>query len=366
MHDLAHFAIVVLLVALTVLAAVALQRLAALVRIPAPALLLVAAAGASAMFPRLRGAGIITDQRIVTVALAVILFEGGLRLGRRGVRRDAAAIAWLGVAGTLVTTAALATGVHLLFGQDWRTALLIGAALAPTDPAAVFSVLCGREIEGRTGTLLEGESGANDPVGIAVLVSLLGATGSGWHAVGSGLGHFALQLGVGVVVGIGGGWLAAQAMSRLTLPNAALYPVVALTAAFVLYGAAGALDGSGYLAVFLAGMVVGERRSRHEREVVRFAENVAGIAEMVAFVVLGLSVDVAAVLRHHLWLGLGIAALTIVVVRPVFVGAVLAPIRMTRGERGFVLFSGLKGAVRCCWAPMSWPTARAMLPGSMT
>jgi cell volume regulation protein A len=113
----------------------------------------------------------------------------------------------------------------------------------------------------------------------------------------------------------------------------------------VLYGAAGALDGSGYLAVFLAGMVVGERRNRHEREVVRFAENVAGIAEMVAFVVLGLSVDVAAVLRHHVWLGLGVAALTIVVVRPVFVGAVLAPIKMSRGERGFVLFSGLKGAV---------------------
>lgn len=346
MHDLVPFAETTLFVALALLVAVGSNRFAEWARIPAPALFLIAAAVASDLVPRLGGLDIVTDQRIVTIALVVILFDGGMHIGWGRMRPALGGVVWLGVAGTVVTTAALAVGAHYLFGFDWRAALIIGAALAPTDPAVVFSVLGRREVSGRSGTLLEGESGANDPVGIALMISLLGATGGGWGAIGSGVGHFALQLAVGLVVGIGGGWLLLQLMRRVTLPSAALYPVQTVGFALVLYGLATAVDGSGYLAVFIAGILVGDERAPYKREIEQFAGGLASLAEIVAFVVLGLSVDLGTVFGgNRIWIGLGIAALLILVVRPVLVGALLLPVRLTRGERSFVLFSGLKGAV---------------------
>jgi cell volume regulation protein A len=346
MRDLVPFAVITLLVALALLIAVGSNRIAERIHVPAPALFLIAAAVAAELAPRVGGLSIIVDQRIVTVALVVILFDGGMHIGWVRTRTAAGAIVWLGVAGTVVTAAAMAIGAHLLFGFDWRTALLIGAALAPTDPAVVFSVLGRREISGRSGTLLEGESGANDPVGIALMVSLLGATGGGWSAVGSGLGHFALQLAVGGVVGVGGGWLLLQLMRRVALPNEALYPVQTIAFAVLLYGVATACAGSGYLAVFLAGIIVGDARAPYKREIERFTGALASIAEIVAFVVLGLSVDLNSVFAgDQLWEALGLAALLIVIVRPVLVGLLLLPIRLTRGERLFVTLSGLKGAV---------------------
>ncbi|HEV7203983.1 MAG TPA: potassium/proton antiporter [Jatrophihabitans sp.] len=346
MHDLVPFAVVTLTVAAALLVAVGSNRLAERIRIPAAAIFLIVAAAASDLVPRLGDLSVVTDQRIVTIALVVILFDGGMHIGWSRMRPAAGAVVWLGVAGTVVTAGALALGAHYLFGFDWRTGLLIGAALAPTDPAVVFSVLGRREISGRSGTLLEGESGANDPVGIALMVSLLGATGGGWSAVGSGVGHFALQLVVGGAVGVGGGWVLLQLMRRLPLPSEALYPVQTVAFALLLYGVATAAEGSGYLAVFVAGILVGDSRAPYKREIERFAGALASIAEIVAFVVLGLSVDLSSVLHDgHLWTGLGLAGLLIVVVRPLLVGAVLLPVRLARNERSFVLFAGLKGAV---------------------
>ena len=346
MHDLVPFAETVLLVALTVLLAVGSNRLAEWSRIPAPALFLVTAAIASDLIPRLDGLDVVTNQRIVTAALVMILFDGGMHIGWKRMRPAAGGVLWLGVAGTVVTSAAIAVLVHGLLDFEWRTALLLGAALGPTDPAVVFSVLGRREITGRSGTLLEGESGANDPVGIALMVSLLAAGGTGWHAVGDGLGHFALQLVVGAVVGVVGGWLLLRLMRRLPLPSAALHPLQVIAGAFVLYGLATVLEGSGFLAVFLAGILIGDERAPYKREIEQFAGALASLSEIVAFVVLGLSVQVGPILTGaSLRNGLLVAALLMVLVRPVLVGLVLAPIRLSRGERGFVLFSGLKGAV---------------------
>jgi cell volume regulation protein A len=345
-HDLVPFAIVLLTVALCLLAAVGSNRLAGLVRVPAPALFLIVAAVASEVFPSLRGLSIVNDQRIVTVALAVILFDGGMRIGWKRMRTAAGAVVWLGVAGTAVTAAVVALAAHLIVGLDWHAALLLGAALAPTDPAVVFSVLGRREITGRSGVLLEGESGANDPVGIALMVSLLGASGGGWGSLGSGLGHFALQLVVGAAFGVVGGWMLLQLMRRLPLPNEALYPVRTIAVAILLYGAATALDGSGFLAVLLAGILVGDERAPYKREIERFSGALASLAEIVAFVVLGLSVDLAGVFGPgRIWPALGLALLLIVVIRPIFGGLVLWPVRLARNERLFVLLSGLKGAV---------------------
>jgi cell volume regulation protein A len=234
----------------------------------------------------------------------------------------------------------------VLFGFAWETSLLIGAALAPTDPAVVFSVLGRREVTGRSGTLLEGESGANDPVGIAIMVSLLAAGNGGWHSVGVGVWHFLLQMSVGTAVGLAGGWLLLQLMRRMSLPSAALYPVQTIAVALVLYGAAASLEGSGFLAVFIAGVMVGDQRAPYKREIENFAGALAGLSEFVAFVVLGLSVNLTGIIKDdRVWVAVALAGLLILVVRPLGVGAVLAPIDLTRGERAFVLFSGLKGAV---------------------
>ncbi len=346
MHDLVPFAVTCVLLAAALLAAVGSNRLAERIRIPAPALFLIVAAVVAAIVPKSDRLSIVADQRIVTVALVLILFDGGMHIGWARMRTAAGAVVWLGVAGTAVTAAALALAAHGLFGFDWRPALLIGAALAPTDPAVVFSVLGRREISGRTGTLLEGESGANDPVGIALMVSLLGATGSGWSAVGSGIGQFGLQLVVGTAFGLVGGWLLRELMRRVVLPNAALYPVQTVAFALLLYGGATALHGSGFLAVFLAGILVGDARTRAEQEIKRFSGALAALAEIVAFVVLGLSVELSSVVTgNRVWVGLGLAALLMLVIRPVLVGLLLLPVRLRSGERLFVLWAGLKGAV---------------------
>ncbi|WP_375496844.1 potassium/proton antiporter [uncultured Jatrophihabitans sp.] len=346
MDDLIPFAEVILILAVALLLLVGSNRVAERLHIPAPALFLIVAAVASNVFADLGSLSVVDNQRIVTVALVIILFDGGMHIGWERMRPAAGSVAWIGVAGTVVTSAALALGAHYLFGFEWRTALIVGAALAPTDPAVVFSVLGRREISGPSGTILEGESGANDPVGIALLISILGASGAGLGAVGSGVGHFALQLAVGAVVGLVGGWLLLQVMRRLPLPNEALYPVQTVAFALALYGVATVAAGSGYLAVFIAGIFIGDERAPYKREIERFAAALASIAEIVAFVVLGLSIDVTALFDGDtFWIGLGIAALLIVVVRPVLVGLLILPLPMTRGERSFVLFSGLKGAV---------------------
>jgi potassium/hydrogen antiporter len=344
--DVGQYGLLVLLVSTALLAAVSSNRLAAVIRVPAPALFLAGAAAAARVVPGLGSAPLITVQRIVTVALIVILFDGGMSIGLRRFRTAAAAIVWLGVAGTVVTAGALAAAAHLLLGFGWHPALLLGTALAPTDPAVVFSVLRGREIGGRSGTLLEGESGLNDPVGIALLVSLLGAGGGGLADVGSALGTFALQMAVGAAVGIAVGLLERTLALRLAPPNPALRALRALAFAGIVYGGATVLRGSGFLAVFLAGIVVGDVDTPAGADVVRVTRALAMLAEIVVFVVLGLTISLPEVATPGVLLpGVLLAALMIVVVRPLLVGAVLLPIRLTRAERLFVLWSGLKGAV---------------------
>jgi len=346
MGDVQPFALAVTLVALAALLAVLSNRLSERVRVPAPAFFLVAAALASDVFPWLRELPIKVDQRLVTVALVVILFDGGMHIGWSRFRSAAGAVLWIGVAGTAVTAAGMAVLAHVLFGFGWHSALLLGTALAPTDPAVVFSVLGRREIVGRTGTIVEGESGANDPVAIALMVSLLGATGGGVHAVAEGVGEFALQMALGAVFGAVGGYLLLQLMRRVPLPNAALYPVQTIAFACLIYGVATVAHGSGFLAVFLAGIIVGDARAPYKREIEHFASGLGSVAEIVVFTVLGLTISLGQVLRDgELWTGLALAALLILLVRPVLVGLVLAPIKLRRGERVFVLWAGLKGAV---------------------
>ena len=346
MTDTGPFAQLLLVVSLAAIAAVLSNRLTARLRVPAPALFLAAAAVAAAALPDLGAPPERMVERIVTVALLCILFDGGMHIGWRRFRGAAAPIVVVGVAGTFLTAAAVAVVAHFGFGFSWYVALLLGTAIAPTDPAVVFSVLGQREIPGRSSTILEGESGANDPVGIALLVSLLtvGSLSSG--ALVQVVGEFGLQMGVGAALGLVGGRALLWFIRRVSLPSEGLYPLRTLASVLVLYGATTIAHGSGFLAVFIAGIVLGDERAPFKREIERFHSALASLAEIVAFVVLGLTVDLGDLTRTDVWVpGLVLGAALALVIRPLLVGLCLMPARLHRNETAFVLFAGLKGAV---------------------
>ena len=346
MTDTGPFAQLLLLLSLAVIAAVLSNRLTARIRVPAPALFLAGSAIAGAVLPGLVAPPERTVERIVTVALLCILFDGGMHIGRRRFRAAAAPIAVVGVAGTFLTAAAAAGLAHFGFGFGWYVSLLVGTAIAPTDPGVVFSVLGRREIAGRSSTILEGESGANDPVGIALMVSLLTAGSLSGGALVQVAGEFLLQMGVGAALGLLGGRALLWFMRRVSLPSEGLYPLRTLASVLMLYGATTIAHGSGFLAVFVAGILLGDERAPFKKEVERFHSALASLGEIVAFVVLGLTVNLSDLTRTNVWVpGLVLGAALAFVIRPLLVWLCLIPARLRRNEQAFVLFAGLKGAV---------------------
>jgi cell volume regulation protein A len=329
--------------ALAVLSNKVSERLA----VPAPAIFLLAAALVGRVFTALGDQLSVRDvERIAVLALIAILFDGGMRVGWPRFRAAIVPITSLGILGTFATAGLMAVAARYLFGFTWTTAGLLGAALAPTDPAVMFSVLGSREVGGRTGTILEGESGVNDPVGIALMLGLIElathADATFWVVVR----EFTVQMAVGIAIGIAGAFVVLAAVRRIELPNPALYPLRTLAAAGLVYGAATVAHGSGFIAVFIAGIIVGGSDLPEKRDVERFHTSLASLAEIVVFVALGLTINNVALGKASVWLdALLLALLLVFVARPLVVGPLLLPTRLRRGERLFVMWSGLKGAV---------------------
>jgi cell volume regulation protein A len=340
------FAPLVVLIAAVGLAAVVSNRLAHRLKLPAPALFLVGAAIAATVIPALHGPSQHAVEQVVAVALALILFDGGMDIGWTRLRSAVAAIALTGVLGTFLTMIAAALLAHLVFGFTWYISLLVGTAVAPTDPAVVFSVLGQREVSGLAGIILKGESGANDPVGIALMASLIAADSVSAGAVAHIGGEFVVQLAVGVAVGVVGGRALLWFTRRVPLPSEGLYPLQNLACVLLLFGAATLAHGSGFLAVFAAGIVLGDERAPFKREIQSFHSTLASLAEIVAFIVLGLTINLTVIARTDVWIpGLIFGAALAFIIRPVLVGLCLLPARMKSNERNFVLVAGLKGAV---------------------
>jgi potassium/hydrogen antiporter len=307
--------------------------------VPAPAVFLGTAALAADLWPRLH-LPILTVERIAVVALIVILFDGGMDIGRRRFRAAAGPIVSLGVLGTFATAGCVAVFVHAMLGFGWMLAGIVGAALAPTDPAVTFSLLGDREIEGRSGTTLEGEAGVNDPAGIALMLGLIELATHDDASFVVVVREFALQMGVGTVVGVVG----ARALLHV-LPRLPLHPVLAVALACGLYGVTALAHGSGFLAVFLAGLVVGDADLPHKRHVERFHASLASLAEIAVFIGLGLTVRLGA-LEGRTWRDAALILLVLALVaRPLVVALCLATSRLRRQERAFIAWSGLKGAV---------------------
>ena len=341
MGELSDFGLIVLVVSGGVLLALLVHKASARFPVPAPALFLLAALATPVALSDIQ-----TVERIGVVALIMILFDGGMDMGWRRFRRAVIPIASLGVIGTFTTALVMAVCAHYLVGFDWTTAGILAAALAPTDPAVMFSILGNREIGGRTGTILEGEAGVNDPVGIALMIGMLefatADDGSLWMVAE----EFVLEMGVGLAVGVAGSALLVLFIRRVQLPSEGLYPLRTLAAAGVIYGLASVAGGSGFLAVFIAGLVLGDLDLPHKRQIRRFHMALASLAEIVVFVALGLTVNVSELFENNVWLdGLLLAVALAFIARPLGLAPLLAPLRLRTGEKLFIAWSGLRGAV---------------------
>ena len=346
MNDATRYALMVLFASALGLVAVLANRLTERVKVPVALLVLVGAATAVNALPALHPPSERTVERVITIALVLVLFDGGMHIGRSRFRAAMVPILSVGVVGTFLTTAGAALMLHYACGINWYLAVLVATAVAPTDPALVFSVLGKRQIAGRSSTILEGESGANDPVGISLMASLIAAGGlsaAGFASVGT---QFVLQMVIGATVGIIGGRALIVFIRRVALPNEGLYPLRTLASSLMLYGIATLAHGSGFLAVFAAGIMIGDARGPYQPEVKRFHSALAGLAEIVAFAVLGLTVDLHVLAQPDVWIpGLVLGASLTALIRPLAVGACLAPVQLQRNERVFILVAGLKGAV---------------------
>jgi cell volume regulation protein A len=347
MHEVAHFGAIVLLVSAGFLVALLFNKLSERLRVPAAAFFLLAAAVASDLWPALGDALSIRDvERIAVVALIMILFDGGMRVGWQRFRESALPIVSLGLVGTFATAGLIMLAAHYLLDFSWQTSSLLGAALAPTDPAVMFSVFGRNEVTGRTGTILEGESGANDPVGIALMLAAISLAKEDSTSVAHAVGDFCLQLGLGIVFGVVGAYVLLLLMRRIVLPNPSLYPLRTLAFAGVIYGVATVAHGSGFLAVYIAGILIGDADIPAKRGIERFHTSLANLAEIVVFVALGLTIDLTALGENRRWLdGLVLAVVLAFIARPLAVAPLLLPARLTRNEKLFVMWSGLKGAV---------------------
>ncbi len=328
------------------LAALLLQPFATRLRLPDPLLFLalgVAIGGWSEAQVAITGDVL---QIVGTVALVIILADGGLRCGFRAFRRVLGPVLALGISGTLLSFAAIAILAHELTSLPWSAALIIGAVLAPTDPAAVFSALAGQAHRiGRIGRVLEGEAGLNDPIAIALAVGLVDVAVRGEQASVVDIGVAMVREGV---VGVAVGVVVALALTRVLgplRPTIRAAPALAILAgAAVSFGGATLLHGSGFVAVYLFGLVAGDREVPDRDEVIALHTELAHLGEVAMFVLLGVAVTKVD-LGYAALDGLLLALAIMVVLRPVITYPTLTLFGYSRAEAAFGSLAGLRGAV---------------------
>jgi cell volume regulation protein A len=346
LSEITDFGLVVLAVSVAILAALICMRFAERLSIPFAALILVLTALIASASTYVQSALSIAEvQDLATVALVVILFDGGLQIGAARFRKSLRPILTLGVLGTFLTAGGVAVAARYVLGFSWIEAGLVGAAIAPTDPAVTFSVFAGREIRGRSGSILQGEAGMNDPVGIALMIGMIELAqepdGSFWIVVR----EFAVQMTVGLGVGVAGALLARPVLSRVRLPGLALYPIRILAVAGIVFGIATVAGGSGFLAAFVAGVLLGDASVLRKGEIESFLSSIGVLAEIAVFIALGVTITEADLALGTVAEGLVLAVILAFLVRPLVVVPLLLPERLTHGERLFMSWGGLKGAV---------------------
>jgi cell volume regulation protein A len=275
-------------------------------------------------------------------ALVVILAEGGLGTHWREIKPAVGAAALLATAGVAVSVGITAAAAHYLVDLDWRQALIVGAVVSSTDAAAVFSVLRRVPLPSRLTGVLEAESGFNDaPVVILVVAFSTAGPIEHWYVL---LGEITLELAIGAAVGLALGFLGAYAMRHLALPASGLYPIAVMAITVLAYAGGALAHGSGFLAVYVASMILGNAKLPHGPATRGFAEGLAWIAQIGLFVLLGLLVTPHE-LGDDVWPAVVVGLVLTVVARPVSVLASLLPFRTPWRDQALLSWAGLRGAV---------------------
>lgn len=337
-----HLDLLLLLTSVVLLTAVAAVRLS--VRSGLPTLLLYLGIGIALGQD---GLGISFDDARLTqvlgyAALVVILAEGGLSTRWQAIRPAVPAAAVLATAGTAISVLVTALGAHLLVGTGWRLSLLLGAVVSSTDAAAVFSVLRRVPLPKRLGGLLEAESGFNDAPVVILVVAFAGSGAvPSWYAL---VGQVALELAVGLAVGVAVGWLGVLSLRQVALPSSGLYPIAVVALTTLAYAGGALLHGSGFLAVYVSALVLGNARLPHGPATRGFTEGLAWIAQIVMFVLLGLLAT-----PHRMGdavvPALVVGLVLVLVARPLSVLLTLTPFRIAPREQALLSWAGLRGAV---------------------
>src|SRR3954452_7072676 len=255
-------------------------------------------------------------QNAAIMALALILYEGGLSSGWAEIRPVIRVSVLLATVGTALTAGITAVAAALLFSElSTLEALILGSTVAATDAAAVFAVLRGSTLRRRIARTLEGESGVNDPIAVLLVLGCIEAYKHKDFGLPDALLLAAEELAVGAGVGLAVGYLGMVALRQLTLPSAGLYPVASVAFAGIAYGGAATIHGSGFLAVFLAGLVIGSGSSPARRTIITFHEGLAWVAQLALFLLLGLLINPRELIEF-IPEGTAIAIVTAVIARP--------------------------------------------------
>jgi cell volume regulation protein A len=300
-------------------------------------------------------------RTIGVLALALILFEGGLTVGFGEIRPVIGVSISLAILGTLLTAGIAGAIATLLFDLSLLEGLLLGSILSATDGAAIFGLLRYSTLERRTARTLEGEAGMNDPIAILLVVGLIDWIELPDYGLLDMLLLFLRELGIGLAVGLAVGWIAIQALRRTRLGTEAGYPVGTIGFAALAFGGAQTLHGSGFLAVYLAGLVLGSVEFPAKRAVTVFHEGLAWVAQVSMFVVLGLLVFPSQLGGVALE-GTVLALALVFVARPAATLVATAIARFDMRERAILAWAGLRGAIPVVLA--TFPVIEGV-PGSL-
>jgi cell volume regulation protein A len=295
-----------------------------------------------------------------SVALALILLEGGLLADVPAIRKVIAPSVLLATVGVVITALVASLAAHLALDIGWHTSLLIGAVVSSTDAAAVFAAVRGVGLRRRVESVLELESGVNDPFAAILVIGLVDWQTSDHYGWFDGVLLLVRELGLGVVGGVLVGLAAVWLLRRLPLPSAGIAPVLVVGVALAGYASVSALGGSGLLAAYLTGLAVGDARIPHAGVVRGFMQGGAWIAQIGLFVLLGLLVTPSR-LPHEGLAPLAVAVALVLVARPLAVVVCTSPFRRPLREQAFIAWAGLRGGVPIVFATI--PIAAGLAAG---